>query len=250
MSHLRRRLAELQIALMFMTRLPVGPIRGEVPGLADARWAYPLAGLVVGGLAWLGQGIALAAGLPSPVAAVIVIAIMALVTGGLHFDGLADLADGMGGGRDTEHRLQIMRDSRIGSHGALALILVTALIGTSIASFPPKAPMAGAFLFSAVTSRLAMVAALELLPPARGDGLGCEASRRNVWALLPGVMVSAATALLVGAGSLAALPMAAVILLAVALWARRKIGGQTGDVLGAIQLATEAACWLALAIRN
>src|SRR5690625_5084893 len=214
MSHLRRRLAELQIALMFMSRLPAGPIRGDVPGLADARWAYPLAGLAVGGLAWLGHALALAAGLPSPVAAVIAIAIMALVTGGLHFDGLADLADGIGGGRDAEHRLQIMRDSRIGSHGALALLLVSALLGTSLASFPPEAPMAGAFLFSAVSSRLAMLAALELLPPARRDGLGREASRRSAWALLPGIAVSAATAWLIGAGSLAALPVAAVTLLA------------------------------------
>lgn len=250
MNHLRRRLAELQIALMFMTLLPAGPIRGEVPSLADARWAYPLAGLAVGGMTWLGHGIALAAGLPPPVAAVIAIAVMALVTGGLHFDGLADLADGIGGRRDAEHRLRIMRDSRIGSLGALALVLVTAMIVASIASFPPDAAMAEMFLFSALISRLAMLAALEWLPPARGDGLGRDASRRNPWALLPGVVTSAPLAWLIGAGSLIALLSVAVTLVAVAHLARKRIGGQNGDVLGAIQLAAEAACWLTLLARS
>ncbi|HLS19992.1 MAG TPA: adenosylcobinamide-GDP ribazoletransferase [Paracoccaceae bacterium] len=250
MNRIRRRVAELQIALMFMTRLPPGPIRGEVPSLADARWAYPLAGLVVGGLAWCGHALALAAGLPPSVAAVSAIAIMALATGGLHFDGLADLADGIGGGRDAEHRLRIMRDSHIGSYGALALLLVTALIGASIASFPPGRAMAGAFLFSAVTSRLAMLAVLEWLPPVRADGLGRDASGHNPCVLLPGLGICAGTAWLAGSGSVPALLSAAVTVFAIAHLARRKIGGQTGDVLGAIQLATEAACWLTLATRS
>src|ERR1019366_4569859 len=110
---------------MLLTRLPVGWFSGtQAPaGIADAVWAFPIAGAVVGGI---GGGVfwgCSALGLPPAVAAVWTLVATLLVTGALHEDGLADTADGFGGGRTREQKLEIMRDSRIGSFGALAVML-------------------------------------------------------------------------------------------------------------------------------
>ena len=123
---LRRRLDEARLALMLLTRLPVGRLKDPVPSLAEARWAYPLVGLVIGAIAWVAHHGALMLGLGPLPAALVALGAMVLVTGALHHDGLADFADGLGGGRDPDHRLEIMRDSRIGSYGALALIFDSA----------------------------------------------------------------------------------------------------------------------------
>ncbi len=120
-------LREFRVALMLLSRLPAGRIEGAAPNLADARWAFPLVGLALGLIGWAVHAGALASGAPAPVAAVRALAALALATGALHFDGLADFADGIGGGRDRAHALEIMRDSRVGSYGVLALILIVAL---------------------------------------------------------------------------------------------------------------------------
>ena len=117
------RLTEVQVAFMLLTRLPAGRISGAAPSLADAVWAYPIVGVIVGSIGAAVLGGALALGLPATIAAVLGITACILATGGLHEDGLADLADGFGGGRDAARKLEIMRDSRIGSYGTLALIL-------------------------------------------------------------------------------------------------------------------------------
>ena len=122
MTPLRARATEVQLALMLLTRLPAGRI-DPAPTIAAAAWAFPLAGAVVGVLQALVLIAAIGLGLPMAMAAGLALAAGVLATGGLHEDGLADCADGFGGGRSPARKLEIMRDSRIGSYGALALIL-------------------------------------------------------------------------------------------------------------------------------
>lgn len=243
MTQMQQRQDQLRAAFMLLTRLPVGEAKGAMPAMADSRWAFPLVGLAVGAIAALSFAFASWIGLPSLVAALIAIGASALATGGLHEDGLADLADGLGGGATKERKLEIMRDSRIGSYGVLALILVIGLIAACIDA---AAPVFWAFLAIGVASRAAMVGVLILIPPVRADGLGHAASgdapdgtimviaALAVLALLPlgwaGVMVS--VGVMAGAGIIARLAMV-------------QIGGQTGDVLGATQKSAELGGWLA-----
>ena len=115
MSWLRRRIAEVQVAFMLLTRLPTGKLEGDAPELAAAKWAFPLAGLVVGG-SLAGVYIAMnSLGLPAGLAAILALGAGVMMTGGLHEDGLADCADGFGGGQTKGQKLASMKDSRVGS---------------------------------------------------------------------------------------------------------------------------------------
>ena len=237
---LRRRLAELQLAVMLLTRLPAGTIQGDAPDLVGARWAFPLVGGLVGVLSWSVHAAALVSGAPDAIASWLALAALALMTGALHFDGLADYADGAGGGRDKAHALEIMRDSRTGSYGVLAMILVAGLWATAVTIATPG-PLE--FVAAAVLSRSGMVALQEVLPPARADGLGHRAAGRSRAAQIV-LAVIFGLALLLWPAALAAC-VGTVCLIG---WhAHRKIGGQTGDVLGAVQLLSETAIWVTLA---
>lgn len=237
---LRRRIGEARLAVMLLTRLPAGHLAEPVPSMGDARWAYPLVGLPVGLVGWA----VLAAGLPGLVGAALALAAMALLTGGLHHDGLADFADGMGG-RDRAHRLEIMRDSRVGSFGVIVLIF-TVLLG--VAALAEAGASLPGILLVAVASRLLMLLALDLLPPARADGLGRGAAAPGArWAWGPGAAALLLLAPWHGAGSVAVLGAMALAAGLLGWQARRLLGGQTGDVLGAVQLGSETAGWVALA---
>lgn len=237
---LRGRLAEVQLAVMMLTRLPAGRITGDAPDLSAARWAFPFVGLLIGGLTWAAHAAATALGLPMMVSAGVALAVLALATGALHFDGLADYADGVGGGRDKAHALEIMRDSRVGSYGVLAMILVSLLWVGSVAAAAPSLPQ---FLFAAVLSRAAMVLVQEALPLARNDGMAQLASGRST-AARGVVAVLAVAALVVWPVQLVVCAAMAAL---IAFQAKRKIGGQTGDVLGAVQFLTETAIWITFA---
>lgn len=241
-----RRIDETRLAVMFLTRLPVGRLSEPIPSLAEARWAFPLVGIVVAIAGWASQHGALMLGLGQMPAAFLALGAVALLTGGLHYDGMADFADGIGGGRDHAHRLEIMRDSRIGSYGVLALIFAISLTGGSLAAFEQGAPLA-LFLFLGVGSRLAMVAVLDNLPAARDEGLGrlAHATDRRMW--MPGAIALMGIGLLSQVAlwlTLIGVIMAAVLIAAIA---HRSIGGQTGDVLGAVQIASETVGWLVAA---
>lgn len=233
-------LDQLRLALMLLTRLPAGHVRAPVPLLGATTWAWPLAGAVVGVAQGLVLALGLAVGLPSPVAALIAVAVGLALTGGLHEDGLADLADGLGGGRTRDRRLAIMRDSRIGSHGAAALIVALGLRGTSLAALSGSSavlvPVAVAML-----SRATLPALLLSLPPARGDGLGAAAlaGSGGRGAAAAAVIAVAVGLLLLGASALLCALAAAVAAGLTGALARQRLGGVTGDVLGAAQIAAE-----------
>jgi len=233
--------------MMLLSRVPMGRLDDPIPSLAAARWAFPLTGLVIGAIGWAVLHLSLLVGLAALPAAGTALLALALVTGGLHHDGLADLADGLGGGRNRDHCLEIMKDSRIGSFGALALILALLLAATSLAAVGEKMPLA-AFLLVAVASRLMMLGALIAMPPARDTGLGHDAAAPLGAAWLPGAVATGILAIVAGPASIAVLVSVAVAGGAVAAIAHRRLGGQTGDVLGAIQVICESVGWLALSV--
>lgn len=234
-------LRDLPGAFGLLTRLPAGgPGRG-----AASAWAWPVAGAVVGGLAAAAALGALAAGLPAGVAAGAALAVQALATGALHEDGLGDTADGIWGGRTPERRLEIMKDSRIGSYGVLALLLVTLLRWSALAALlHPGAGwgvVAGLIALGAL-SRVPMAVMMTALPPARGTGLSQGMGRPHPATAALATVAGLGLALPLGPGAALALALACGL---PALWlgavARRRIGGQTGDVLGATQQLSEAA---------
>jgi adenosylcobinamide-GDP ribazoletransferase len=241
---------DLKVALVFYTRLPLahdGPTAGG--DLARASWAAPVAGAVVGALGAVVFALAHAVGLgPLPAAGLALVATIAL-TGGLHEDGLADTADGFGAGATPERRLAIMRDSRIGTFGACALIMSIGLRWAALASLAGPGRVAAALIAAHAAARAALPLLMWLAPPARPDGLSAAAG------LPPADSVAAAGLLGLVALVLALGPakgLVATVLLLLALGAIRqlalaKIGGQTGDVLGALEQVAEVLVLLAAA---
>lgn len=243
---IRARLAEVQLAVMLLTRLPAGRLGEPVPALGASVWAFPLAGLAVGAVGAAVLIAALAAGLAAPVAAGLALGAQMLATGGLHEDGLADLADGFWGGRERARRLEIMRDSRIGSYGTLALIVSVGLRWQAVAALAETPGRAGLALIAvAMTSRVASAMLLAVMPPARADGLGRSASGAGVQGALVAAALAGGPALFL-AGMPGAMAVQALITLGLARLAKAKIGGQTGDVLGAAQQLAEIAALIAL----
>ena len=227
-------LADLRGAFGLLTRLPLGgPGRG-----AAGCWAWPVAGAVVGALAALAGWGALALGFPPGWAAALVLAVQAMLTGGLHEDGLADTFDGLMGGRDPARRLEIMRDSRIGSFGAMALLLVALARWSALVVLLPVAPLA--VVGVAALSRAGLPVLMAALPPARPDGLSRLVGRPNAWQAGAAVLVAGLLALAVLPGLPVLLLAGAAALFALGRWAQARIGGQTGDILGAAQQLTEA----------
>ncbi|MDA7428001.1 adenosylcobinamide-GDP ribazoletransferase [Primorskyibacter aestuariivivens] len=247
--NLRARLAELQIAVMLLTRLPAGRIGGDAPAMAATVWAWPLVGALVGAIAGAVYYAAWLLGLPSLVAVLMAICALALATGAMHEDGLADLADGFGGGPDKERKLEIMRDSRIGTYGVLALVLSVALRVSLIAALPDPGIAIAGLVAMAMASRAGMALWLWALPPARDNGLGRSAGGVSALALAIALMLGQAGGLILG--GVLWLPIGAAVLAGggfIALLAKRQIGGQTGDVLGASQQSGEIAGLLALSV--
>lgn len=236
------RMAEAHLAFVFLTRLPL-PRLSEAAArtpLARAVWAFPLVGVVVGLITAGALHLAHLLDLPAAVAVLLAIAAGLLATGALHEDGLADVADGFGGGATKERKLEIMRDSRIGTYGVLALLVAVGLRWAALTALLETAGVAAAsaaVVMAAVLSRTAVPLAMAMLEPARGDGLGATAGRTEAAPVAVAVALAAAAAWLLLPHALLA-PVFAFGLIAVLLvagLARRHIGGQTGDVLGAVE---------------
>lgn len=238
---IRARMDEARLALMTLGRLPVGRIARTVP-MGAAVWAYPLAGLVIGGIGAAALLAGEALGLPALASALLAIGAGALATGGLHEDGLADLADGLGG-TTPERRLEIMRDSRIGAHGALALMLVVGLLASLIAAAPSPQGM----LAIGAISRAGLALPMILVPQAREGGFGAAAVQGIDWARVLGAIgIGLAATLLLVPGALVLCAAVIAVQMAVAAVAQRRLGGLTGDVLGAAQVLGSVAGWIVI----
>ncbi|HWE74909.1 MAG TPA: adenosylcobinamide-GDP ribazoletransferase [Stellaceae bacterium] len=243
---------EFLAALTFLTRLPLGGTRANapLPSLADTAWAFPLVGLVIGAIGGVAYAIAFAIGLPPLAAALIAVAATALVSGALHEDGLADTVDGFGGGATREGKLEIMRDSRIGTFGVIALVVSIGLRTVAIANTGTGWHAFLALIAAHALARGVLPAALHKLDPARADGLGAGAGRPEQNQTL----IALALALVIGVialgfrGGLSAATVAALVATAIGWLAQHQIGGQTGDVLGAIEQGAETAALLAASV--
>jgi adenosylcobinamide-GDP ribazoletransferase len=239
---LRDIIADLRIAVSFVTILPVASSKPAGDGaIARATWALPVAGLVVGLAGALVYAIASRFGLAPNLAALLALAATALVTGALHEDGLADTADGLGGGRTRERKLEIMRDSRIGTYGVCALILSFGLRWSALAAIANPWAVALALCAAHTAARAGLPAFMSQVAPARPDGLSASAGsppgRSIAIAFAVGIL---ALVLALGPGkalvSLILLSLAGLMLARLAI---RQIGGQTGDILGAFEQTGE-----------
>jgi len=255
-------LAALRDALGLFTILPVraAPEIGRREAARAVLW-LPAAGAL---LAVPAAGVLLAVeagGHSAPrrlLAAVLAIGVLALLTGGLHLDGLADTADGLGSRRPRDEALAIMRRSDVGPFGVAALLFTVLVQITALATVNPGWPGAGAVLLAAVTGRVAVVLATGPgAPAARPGGFGAlvaaATTARARVAAGAGVLVVAAGTAAAVSGTAAALRAAVAVvagLLAAALLRRiavRRLGGMTGDVFGALIEVAAATAVLALA---
>ena len=245
--------ADLRIGVLFSTRIPL-PHATPVGGadVAGASWTLPVIGALIGLLGASVYRLAFALNLPPLIGAALAVTTTLLITGGLHEDGLADTLDGFGGGSGRERKLEIMRDSRIGTYGACALALSLLLRVGALASLAGPGPVALALIAAHAGARAVLPLFLRLVPPARPDGLSAGAGRPT--------LSNAAAALLLGfvfllvSFGIARSVVAFLLLLAglaVMRWlCLRQIGGQTGDAAGALEQVGEIVILLtAVAVR-
>jgi adenosylcobinamide-GDP ribazoletransferase len=244
---------DLRVGLAFLTRLPfVGATAASGADVARASWTFPVIGIAIGLIgafvAWLADGL----GLHPFISGTLAIAVIVLVTGCLHEDGLADMVDGFGGGGSPMLKLDIMRDSRVGAYGTCALILSFMLRAGALASFADPAFVAPALIAAQAGARATMPTFMRLVPPARQDGLSAEAGKPPQRAALIAALIGFVVLVLClgfGGGLIAALLVATAIVL-LAWLCMSQISGQTGDVLGAVEQVSEvlillvAAAWL------
>jgi adenosylcobinamide-GDP ribazoletransferase len=233
---------ELQAGILFLTRLRYGaaePVSGGAIG--RAAWAFPIVGVVVGLVGAVVYGLGYRLGLPFWPAAALCVAATMILTGCLHEDGFADTFDGFGGGETRERKLDIMRDSRIGTYGVCALIIAVLLRVSALALIGAAGPVTAALIAAHAAGRAVMPAFMALLPPARSDGLSAGAGQppfgSAAVAAVLGVLI---LFLCLGLGhGLAALIVVAIAAALMGWLSANQIGGQTGDVLGAVEQVGE-----------
>ena len=229
----------LRGAWAFLTRLPGGAHPSDDQELGRSVAWFPVVGVVVGTLSgavyW-----ALHGPLGAPLAAVLAVAAGAVATGCFHEDGLADTADALGGA-NRQRRLEIMKDSRVGAFGVLALVLSTLVRVFAVSSLAATDGLI-ALVVAHMLGRTTAVAVMGAAPAAAGTGLGHSytAHRPRAWTAAV-VVLSSAAAVGLGLTGTVSLATAAVGAASVALVARRAFGGITGDVLGAAEQVAEMA---------
>lgn len=241
------RASDVAAGFALLTRLPVRASDAALARGAAAAWSWPLVGAVLGAIAGLVAMVLLAVGLPAPMAAGLCLGLLVVMTGAMHEDGLADTADGFWGGWTPERRLEIMKDSHIGSYGVIALVLSLGLRWLALSLLFAAGLALPALIAAGALSRAVMPVLLHALPFAREGGLSRSVGRVDFDAAVLGAAVAAVVALLaLGLVALALIAGVAVTGWAMAALARAKVGGQTGDVLGATQQMAELAALLVL----
>lgn len=248
---------DFRICLAFLSRLPVPAPEGHGATLGAAMRALPAAGLVIGAIGGLVCVAALFVSLPAPLVAMITVAALLFVTGALHEDGLADVADGFGGGVTADRKLDIMKDSRIGSYGVLALICMVMLkifaIMEVLASGVGSFALLAMFAALGAWSRTFCVSLMASTANARAQGLAANAGRPGQMAHGTALLTGALAALILLWSTFGFLTTIAVFAAsAAAFWlvrklALRQIGGHTGDVAGTVQVVCETTMLIVLA---
>jgi adenosylcobinamide-GDP ribazoletransferase len=254
-NELGARLADdLIMGLRFYSRLPTGDRPHHRPNLSRIAMALPFASLVIaaGPVAvllafdWLGA--------PNLFSAVVAVALMVIVTGAMAEDALADSADGLFGAQDIEQRLAIMKDSRHGTFGVCAIVLFLLLRVAAIGSVPNPLEAAGIWLAASLMARSGALWLTRALPAARSGGAAATAGRVSLRAfVIGGVFAVILSFVLAGfavgiVGLLAAYGFCAALLFGWISLCRRLIGGQTGDLIGALQALLEIAALSAFMI--
>ena len=228
------------LALGFFTRLPMPAAEGS---LGEAARAFPFAGLIVGLIGALVYFVAMEIGLSGLLAALLAVAATGIVTGALHEDGWADVCDALGARGGVEKRLEILRDSRLGSYGGLALIFSTSIKVAAIANLGAPELVAGALIAAHTLGRGVLPLVMARMPLARSNGLAADAGRPSItaanWSLTIALIISVIAVAPIAA--LVALLAALAATWAVAKLAQKKFGGYTGDVLGAVEQVAEMA---------
>lgn len=234
-------LTDIVIAGALLSRLPMPHLsEAAFERTAHATWAYPIAGGVLGAIAGGVAAVLLAIGLPAAFAAGVLLAVLMLLTGAMHEDGLGDTADGFWGGFDRARRLEIMKDSQTGTYGILALLIVTGLRWSAYTLILPMGILP--VIAVAALSRAGMPCVMAALPHARDVGLSHSVGRPDVPTAVLGLGTAVLVAgLCVGGAAIGGILAAIVTAAIVAMVAKVKIDGQTGDVLGAAQQLSEVA---------
>jgi adenosylcobinamide-GDP ribazoletransferase len=244
-------LSGFAVATAFFTRIPVTTPACGAERLADTAWAFPLVGAGIGGVAALAFLLVQLLGLGDWLAALLAVLAGIVVTGALHEDGIADTADGLIGGHDRDQRLSIMRDSRHGTFGVVAIVLSVLLRAAALARIGEAVYVGLALIAAHAASRSALPFAMRVLVPARADGLGAAAGRPRT----PLAIATLAIGLLVTLAALGptrgaiAFGLAGASMATLGMLAHRRIGGYTGDVLGAFQQIGEIVMLLTAAAK-
>jgi adenosylcobinamide-GDP ribazoletransferase len=252
------RLETVQL-LRFYTRFPIPPLSFEAdpyaaPDFSNSIRVLPLAAIFIALPSVLIIALGVLIELPSPIIAVLALAASALTTGAFHEDGLADTADSIGGGMSAKRRLEIMRDSRIGSYGSMALILVVMLKIFAISALLNRYGVSNTMLSvisAAMLSRVVGLLPHMILPSARHDGRSVEVGKPQPTPACLAILISLIFCFIALAGFGALKIIFGLLLVAgltfiICVWTKRKINGQTGDILGAIQQVSEVALLVAL----
>jgi len=217
--------------------------------MALSLYYYPVVGFLIGAglalIAWLSNWLQLGWGGDA-----VVIVSWIVISGGLHLDGLMDSADGLFSGRERDKKLEIMKDSRVGAMGGIALVSVVLLKFALLTSIPYPAKL-GALLIAPAMGRCMMVAAILLFPYARtGPGLGkCfgpDAGKEKLWGAIAFLLLG--TILAAQLLGLVFIAITALLVSQAALWINNVLGGQTGDTYGALCEITETVFLLTTAV--
>jgi len=258
---MREYMRDIARAVAFLSRIPVSAsfFAGHDGKLGTVSRAFPVAGLLVAFPAAIVFGLLLAMHADPLMAALLALTVQTVTTGALHEDGLSDTADGLGGGKDRARALGIMKDSRIGTYGAVALILSFGLRASALAAIArhvSSTDAAAALLAVAALSRGAMVWHWHVLPSAKPDGVATSAGQPDGNAMQLALITTLGLALLLIWPTLG-IPSLVSCLLVVAITTflsnrhvRQRLSGHTGDTIGATQQICEIAslCTLAMCV--
>ena len=242
---------DCQMAAMILTRVPMQIDYPPDRNIAMSYWAFPLIGILVAGISAVPGAILLLAGVPALAVAAVMLGVAALLTGGMHEDGLADMADSLGG-HDPASRLQIMRDSRIGAFGVIALVLVLVIKLACLAELAQQGvtTLIGAWLAASVLSRAMMALQAWSYPPPDESGFAHSVGRPDQKTMLIAMGLGLGLAVLLSASLMVFLAAGFAVLITFLIGAafHWHLGGINGDGLGATQMLSAAVIFMVMAI--